>query len=73
MKRFLPILGLAFLLSACGGDTGSRSTDASEVSVPRVSGVLSTRQAKQLFGGMDNASSQSPAAYGSYAKGCAAG
>jgi penicillin-insensitive murein endopeptidase len=73
MKRFSIILGLAFLLTACGNNSGSPSSDATSVSTPRVSSVLSTRQAKQLFGGMENGSSQIPAAYGSYAKGCAAG
>lgn len=73
MRRFSFLFGLTFLLAACGGDSGPRNSDTTAASSPRVSSVLSTRQAKQLFGGMDSGSSQSPAAYGSYAKGCAAG
>ena len=73
MKRISLLLGLVFVLTACGGDNQTQSSSASAIEAPRVSAVLSTRQAKQLFGGMDNASRQSPAAFGSYAKGCAAG
>ena len=73
MKRISLLIGLVFLLAACGGDSGSRSGDASAASAPRASGVLSTREAKQLFGGVNTGSQQSAAAYGSYAKGCAAG
>lgn len=72
MKQFSLVLGLVLLLSACGGE-GPRSSDAGASSAPRVTGVLSTREAKQLFGGMSTGSQQSPAAYGSYSKGCAAG
>ena len=74
MKRFLLLIGLAFGLAACGGSDAPRSgSEASSASVNRSTSVLSTRQAKQLFGGMSNGSSQSPAAYGGYAKGCMAG
>ena len=44
-----------------------------EVSLPRVTGVLSTKSAKQLFGAESAGSPQSSAPYGSYAKGCLAG
>ncbi len=73
MKRASLLIGLAFLLAACGGDTGPRNSASASLSANRSSGVLSTREAKQLFGGMNTGSSQPPAAYGSYAKGCAAG
>lgn len=73
MKRASLLIGLAFLLAACGGDTGPRNSESASLSANRSSGVLSTREAKQLFGGMNTGSSQPPAAYGSYAKGCAAG
>jgi penicillin-insensitive murein endopeptidase len=73
MKRASLLIGLAFLLAACGGDTGPRNGESASLSANRSSGVLSTREAKQLFGGMNTGSSQPPAAYGSYAKGCAAG
>lgn len=73
MKRFSLGLAVAVFLSACGSGDAPRSAGSGADTAPRVSGVLSTRQAKQLFGGMDRASQQSPAAYGSYSKGCAAG
>lgn len=73
MKRFTLIIGLTLLLAACGGGSGPSSDAEESASVKRVSGVVSTREAKQLFGGVSRGSQQSPAAYGSYAKGCAAG
>ena len=72
MKRFSLGLAAALFLAACGGD-GPSSSSETAASAPRVTGVLSTREAKQLFGGMDAGSQQSPSAYGSYSKGCAAG
>lgn len=73
MKRFSIGLALAVFLSACGSGDAPRNAQTNAAEAPRVTGVLSTRQAKQLFGGMDVGSQQSPAAYGSYSKGCAAG
>ena len=72
MKRFSLGLAVAVFLSACGSGDAPRNSDTA-ASSPRVTGVMSTRDAKQLFGGMGAASQQSPAAFGSYAKGCAAG
>ncbi|EPX83020.1 penicillin-insensitive murein endopeptidase [Salipiger mucosus] len=66
------ILGLTLVLSlaACGERPAPETTEAD---LPRITGVLSTRSAKQLFGAHDNGSPQSSAPYGSYAKGCLAG
>ncbi|MFP7569415.1 penicillin-insensitive murein endopeptidase [Marivita sp. S2033] len=72
MKRFTLLLGLALFLTACGSDSPPRKTEAA-ASPARVSGVLSTREAKQLFGKMSTGSQQSSAAFGGYSKGCAAG
>ncbi|WP_417523287.1 penicillin-insensitive murein endopeptidase [Marinovum sp.] len=65
------------LLAACGGGDGV-STRATLASAPQATigdsmGVLSSKQAKQLFGAKRAGSAQSPAPYGSYAKGCLAG
>ena len=72
MRRFSLGLAVSLMLAACGGGGPSDSSSTS-ASAARVTGILSTREAKQLFGNMDSGSRQSPAAYGSYAKGCAAG
>ncbi|HKK97168.1 MAG TPA: penicillin-insensitive murein endopeptidase [Marivita sp.] len=74
MLRVTLFAGLAFLLAACGSDDAPRGgSDTASVSQPQVSSVLSTRQAKQLFGAKAGASNQSPAAFGGYARGCMAG
>ncbi|MCL3881665.1 penicillin-insensitive murein endopeptidase [Marivita sp. GX14005] len=70
MTRFTLLLGMALALAACGG-AEKRSAEVSASA--RVNSVLSTREAKQLFGGMQTGSRQSPAAFGGYSKGCAAG
>ena len=72
MKRFSLFFGLAFVLAACSGGTEPRST-ASVNSASASNSVLSTREAKQLFGGVANGSGQTAAAFGGYAKGCMAG
>ncbi|MCT4607767.1 MAG: penicillin-insensitive murein endopeptidase [Pelagimonas sp.] len=72
MIRFLTFVLLAFSLTACGGE---KETDISgaRVSVPKLDPVLSSKEAKQLFGAKAQGSSQAPAPYGGYAKGCLAG
>jgi len=63
---------LSFVLAACGGGRETASTQ--QVATPKaVPASMSGQQAKQLFGAMNFGSAQAPAAYGSYAKGCAAG
>ena len=68
---------LCALLAACGGSDGTR-TKATLASAPQPTigdslGVLSSKQAKQLFGAQRAGSDQRTAAYGGYAKGCLAG
>ena len=68
---------LCTILAACGGgDSAKTRATLTQGDLPTVGtsmGVLSTKQAKQLFGAKAGGSSQSPAPYGSYAKGCLAG
>ncbi|MDU8910738.1 penicillin-insensitive murein endopeptidase [Aestuariicoccus sp. MJ-SS9] len=69
--RTLLTFFLVATLAACGG--GREAPAPKQVELPRYSGVLSTKQAKQLFGAKAAGSAQSPAPYGSYSKGCLAG
>ncbi|WP_417723293.1 penicillin-insensitive murein endopeptidase [Salipiger sp.] len=71
MIRTLICLSLALSLAACGGER--RAPTPAPVELPRVTGVLSTKSAKQLFGGKSNGSDQSAAPFGFYSKGCLAG
>lgn len=73
MIRKLLLVSAIAALAACGNSEPSATNSTTETSSTRVSGVLSTRQAKQLFGAKDGASTQSPAAFGGYARGCMAG
>lgn len=61
---------IATLLAGCGGSAPPPSMTTSTAPIPA---SLSTKQAKQLFGGKSGASAQSPAPFGGYAKGCLAG
>lgn len=67
MIRFIKIGFLCTALAACGGDKDSAKTSI----VSQNSN--DNRVAKQLFGAVPAASNQRPNAFGSYAKGCAAG
>ena len=71
MKRLTLALGLTIILAACSGS--DRQTNDTTSAQPRISSVMSTREAKQLFGNVPRASRQSAAAFGGYAKGCMAG
>ncbi|GGG72088.1 penicillin-insensitive murein endopeptidase [Salipiger pallidus] len=72
MIRTITALALATaVLTGCGGDRPVASV--SEEDLPRVTGAISTKSAKAMFGSQSVGSGQSPAAYGSYSKGCAAG
>ena len=66
----------AALLTACGDEGASTRASARAAEQPTIGdsmGVLSSKQAKQLFGAKTEGSNQSPAPYGSYSKGCVAG
>lgn len=75
--RYLAALACALTLASCGGGETPK-TRATLASAPLQTigdsmGVLSTKQAKQLFGAKSNASNQPAAPFGGYAKGCMAG
>ncbi|MCJ7874311.1 penicillin-insensitive murein endopeptidase [Phaeobacter sp. J2-8] len=77
MIRTLFCMSILALVVGCG-DGNTAKTKASLAAAPQATigdsmGTLSTQQAKQLFGAKNGPSDQSPAAYGSYAKGCMAG
>lgn len=68
-RRFL-IISLLAVLAACKSETAQSPTVSTRQAVPaEMQGV----QAKQLFGAKDGGSAQTPAPFGSYAKGCVAG
>ena len=71
MIRLLCLLSLTVLLGACRSPDVTQSSAAS--AVESVSQELLASVAKQLFGAERNGSGQSPAPFGSYAKGCLAG
>jgi penicillin-insensitive murein endopeptidase len=60
------LFGLTLALAACG-------SAPREARAPALDPVLSTKEAKQLFGVMPDAADTRPAPIGSYAKGCLAG
>ncbi|WP_343503149.1 penicillin-insensitive murein endopeptidase [Alloyangia pacifica] len=63
---------LALALASCSDDRPApRATSTDQL--PKVTGVISSKSAKQLFGAQDVSARLAPAAYGSYSKGCVAG
>ena len=69
MKKLL-VVCVVVLLAGCGdGQSETVSTKSASVIPASMNGKL----AKQLFGAVPEGSQQSPAPYGSYAKGCLAG
>ncbi|SPF79652.1 penicillin-insensitive murein endopeptidase [Pseudoprimorskyibacter insulae] len=66
MIRPILVISLCAVLAACGG--GKAVEPAA-----RVAGVLSTKNAKELFGHVLQGSAQKAESLGSYAKGCLAG
>ncbi|WP_371038065.1 penicillin-insensitive murein endopeptidase [Rhodosalinus sp. FB01] len=70
MARLAASLCLILGLAACGD---GRDIPTSGADLPVYDGVLSTREAKHLFGAERGASPQSPQVIGGYAKGCLAG
>ncbi|MGR3320891.1 MAG: penicillin-insensitive murein endopeptidase [Pseudooceanicola sp.] len=73
MARHLTTLTAALLavtLAACGGETDGTSTVSTQQEIPA---AMRGIEAKQLFGAKTQGARMTPAAFGSYAKGCAAG
>ncbi len=74
MIRALIALGLVASLAACGNSPAPRAVSKPQIETVGMSaGVLSTKEAKQLFGAKPSGSTQPAAPYGGYAKGCLAG
>ncbi|WP_253913324.1 penicillin-insensitive murein endopeptidase [Pseudoruegeria sp. HB172150] len=74
MVRKFAILGLIVSLAACGGGSDANKDSAASAALTFAAANLDPNAiAKRLFGAVDAASDQSPAPYGSYAKGCIAG
>ncbi|MGX9355907.1 penicillin-insensitive murein endopeptidase [Roseobacteraceae bacterium S113] len=73
MMRFCAILLACIALASCN-DAPAKKTAAKEPeTIGDSMGVLSSKEAKQLFGAKRTPSEQSAAPFGSYAKGCMAG
>jgi penicillin-insensitive murein endopeptidase len=74
MIRKTLLIVLTLTLAACGGSTPRDISGAPvEASLPPLDPVLSSKQAKQLFGSKADGSEQDPAPVGSYSRGCLAG
>ena len=74
MVRILVSLILILGLSACGGQRAAKPTaQVATTTAKAVRTILSTKNAKEVFGHIRAASRQKPAAHGGYAKGCLAG
>ena len=74
LSRILTCATLTLALASCSSN--SRDISGAREVLPTIGssgGALSNVQAKKLFGGKPEASAQSSAAFGSYAKGCMAG
>lgn len=75
-KTIMTVAALGILVAGCGGArdiSGAKSKRADLPTIGELAGPLANVQAKKLFGTKSTASNQSPAPYGSYAKGCLAG
>lgn len=80
LRRVISAAVLATLLAACGGEKPVAQTDididGTPVVLPTIGssgGALSGVEAKRLFGAKTRGSTQAPASYGGYSKGCLAG
>ena len=75
LRHALASLALLTLLGSCGGRDidGSRETSTVLPTIGSSGGALANVQAKKLFGAKTGSTSQSPAPFGGYAKGCLAG
>jgi len=75
-RKLLTVAVLSATVASCGGArdiSGSKERQAELPTIGELAGPLANVQAKKLFGTKSSGTSQSPAAYGSYAKGCLAG
>jgi penicillin-insensitive murein endopeptidase len=76
VKKLLIISALGVLMASCGGArdiSGSKEERMDLPTIGELAGPLSNVEAKKLFGTKSSGTAQSPAAFGSYAKGCLAG
>ncbi|MEP5731497.1 MAG: penicillin-insensitive murein endopeptidase [Sulfitobacter sp.] len=74
LSKLLKASALSLVLASCGG--GGRDISGAREVLPTIGssgGALSNVQAKKLFGAKSSPTDHSAAAFGSYAKGCAAG
>jgi penicillin-insensitive murein DD-endopeptidase len=74
--KVLIVAALGMIVGSCGGArdiSGSKAPKAELPTIGELAGPLGRVEAKKLFGTKSSASSQSPAAFGNYAKGCMAG
>ncbi len=76
IRKLLTIAALGMLAASCGGArdiSGSKAQKAELPTIGELAGPLANVQAKKLFGTKSSGTGQSPAPFGSYAKGCLAG
>ncbi|WP_425051153.1 penicillin-insensitive murein endopeptidase [Psychromarinibacter sp. S121] len=74
MVRKLALAGLILSLAACGDRVDSNEGNSADAALTFAAANLDPNSiAKRVFGAAKVASAQSPAPYGSYAKGCMAG
>tara|TARA_R110002020_G_scaffold206021_2_gene410840 strand:- start:10426 stop:11373 length:948 start_codon:yes stop_codon:yes gene_type:complete len=76
IRKLLTITVLGVLVASCGGArdiSGAKEEQPDLPTIGELAGPLANVEAKKLFGTKSSATPHSPAAYGSYAKGCIAG
>ncbi|HSG53944.1 MAG TPA: penicillin-insensitive murein endopeptidase [Paracoccaceae bacterium] len=76
IKKILSVTALTVLIASCGNSRDISGAPEQQPDLPTIgelAGPLANVEAKKLFGIKNAASPQSPAPFGSYAKGCLAG
>jgi penicillin-insensitive murein endopeptidase len=76
IKKLLTVAVLCVLVASCGGARDISGAKEEQIALPTIgelAGPLANVQAKKLFGTKSSGTSQSPAPFGGYAKGCLAG